>query len=363
MESNQTNAGNATNPVNAGNKVTTSSTDPQERLRAFKGQVEYYLSDENLGRDKFFHEKISSDEQGYLDLEHILACNKVKNSNTNKEELINAIKLSSELELSGDRVRRVSNKPLPELKMLGKKSHRTETDDKEDEKDHKEADESFDPVILEISSDKEPEFKWKAIQDRFRELNPQLRVAYLRFNTGKGHIGVFNNQPELKFIGDFSIDGVNFNVKKCEGDELINFWKDHGSHFEMCIGKNKKFENRRGGKDRKRKDTNYLSAAITLGDEAFTDVTLIKSRARRILTSTKDGDKISTSDHNFLSDLLKNHRNFENKVKDIDHFTTGRPSEHTYSRCFFIVKKDNTSEDFSVHKCIERIANDNKKKR
>jgi hypothetical protein len=353
---------NQTTPNN--NKATTTSTNPEERLKAFKVQIEYYLSDENLKRDKFFHEKISTEVNGYLELDNILACNKIKNSNTSKEELKNAIKLSSELELSedGEKVRRKSNKSLPELQLLGKKTHRKESEEKDNE-DDKEADEEFDPVILEISSDKEPEFKWKSIQDKFKDLNPHLKVAYLRFSSGKGHIGVFNNQPELTFSEKFEVEGVNFTVKKCEGDELISFWKDHGSHFEMCIGKNKRFEKRRAGKDRKKKDFNYLSNPVTLGDETFSDVTRIKSRARRILTSTKDGEKISHPDHEFLNDLLKYHRNFDNKTKDIDHFTTGRPSEHTYSRCFFIVKKDNATEDFSVHKCIERIANENKKRR
>lgn len=35
----------------------------QDKTFKIKIQVEYYLSDENLGKDKFFHEQISKDPQ------------------------------------------------------------------------------------------------------------------------------------------------------------------------------------------------------------------------------------------------------------------------------------------------------------
>ena len=232
---------------------TTSQFD-QTKLNQLKAQIEYYLSDENLKRDRFFHEKISEDLNGYLSLEFILACNKVKQSGATKEDIINAIKSSTELELEGDKVRRAGNKPLPELKMLNKKVKRNEEEDeeKEDEEGDREEEQSFDPVILEIKSDKEPDFKWKDIQDKFKELNPNLRVVYLRFKEGQGHIGVFNSHPELTFSENFEIDGVHFTVNKCEGDNLIDFWKDHGSHFEMCIGRNKRFEKKEEMTERKK---------------------------------------------------------------------------------------------------------------
>jgi hypothetical protein len=82
-------------------------------LDALKKQVEYYLSDSNLKHDKFFHDKISSNEEGWLDLTNILACNKVKKFNTDAETIVESLKASSELEANeaGDAIRRKS--PLP----------------------------------------------------------------------------------------------------------------------------------------------------------------------------------------------------------------------------------------------------------
>jgi len=150
-----------------------------------------------------------------------------------------------------------------------------------------------------------------------------------------------------------TIDGITFTVKKCEGDELINFWKDHGSHFEMCIGRNKKFQERKlkkGGKS----NNNIIKNPVTLGDETYYDIAKIKNRARTILNTTKDGEKVSGIDHQFLLDVLKHHRNAEEKGKDLSHFTTGKPHDYDYNRCFFIVRGDETKEDFSIHKCIEK---------
>ena len=331
-----------------------------QNLTTLKVQLEYYLTDTNLTNDEFFHSKISEDSEGYVEIGLFLNCNKVKKLNVTKEDILKALKLSQELELNSteDKVRRKGNMPLPELKLLKKKQKRKESDsESEEEKGEKD---SYDPIILVIKSDKDTEIRWKNIQDEFALLNPHLNVPYMRFKTNNGHIGVFNKSAEeLKFNDKFTIEGVEFTVTKAEGDNLINFWRDHGTHFEMCIGKNKK----QGKSGRTRKDINYLKNSVTLANEVYTDITKIKSRARTILHSNKDGEKIQAIDHDFLYDLLKFHRNFAEKSKNLDYFTTDKPNEFQYSRCFFIVRKDGSRDDFSVYKCIERLQNENTKRR
>jgi hypothetical protein len=333
-----------------------------QNLSTLRVQLEYYLSDTNLANDEFFYNKISEDSEGFIEIGLFLNCNKVKKFNVTKEYLVKAIKLSQELELnsSEDKIRRKGNKPLPELKLLKKKQKRKESESESEEEQEKGENDSYDPIILEIKSDKDTEIRWKNIQDEFALLNPHLTVAYMRFKTNSGHIGVFNKSgDEFKFNDKFTIEGVEFTVTKAQGDNLINFWRDHGSHFEMCIGKTKKIG--KGGKTRR--DTNYLKNSVTLANEVYTDVTKIKARSRTILHSNKDGEKIQAGDHDFLYDLLKHHRNFAEKSKNLDHFTTDKPSDFQYSRCFFIVRKDGSRDDFSVYKCIERLHNENSKKR
>lgn len=73
---------------------------------------------------------------------------------------------------------------------------------------------------------------------------------------------------------------------------------------------------------------------------SFSEVGKIRTRIRNILVTNKDGERINSPDHEFLRDLLKFHYNHEEKSKDLEYFTTGNHSAHSYSRCFYIVKND-----------------------
>jgi hypothetical protein len=53
----------------------------------------------------------------------LLNCNKIKNLGVNQDDIVASLKNSTMLELSAnqERIRRVGNKTLPELKLLNKK--------------------------------------------------------------------------------------------------------------------------------------------------------------------------------------------------------------------------------------------------
>ena len=90
---------------------------------------------------------------------------------------------------------------------------------------------------------------------------------------------------------------------------------------------------------------------------------MIKQLARKILNETKDGEKIEGKNAEFIKDILKYHHNYDNKIKDFDYFTTGKPKDFNFSRCFFIVKKNGEKEDFSIQKCIETISEKHSEKK
>merc|ERR1719436_1319808 len=60
--------------------------------KVVRKQVEYYMSDDNLKHDKFFHEKISSDGEGWLDMALVLTCNKMKALRATREDVVTALK-------------------------------------------------------------------------------------------------------------------------------------------------------------------------------------------------------------------------------------------------------------------------------
>jgi hypothetical protein len=79
-------------------------------------QVEYYLSDQNLGGDTFFREKIESSPQGWLELSHILACNKMQLMQATRFDVLKALQGSHlETKVDGDFafVRRKGDAALP----------------------------------------------------------------------------------------------------------------------------------------------------------------------------------------------------------------------------------------------------------
>lgn len=86
-------------------------------------QIEYYLGDINLSRDKFFREQIQTEKDGWVPIKHFLNCNKVKQLNVSAEDIAAAVANSDKLEVSEDKnsVRRKGNEALPELASAKKR--------------------------------------------------------------------------------------------------------------------------------------------------------------------------------------------------------------------------------------------------
>lgn len=77
-----------------------------------KTQVEYYLSDNNLKKDRFFHTKISTAKEGWIPISLILNCNKVKSLGATANSIAEAVESSDKVEVSMDKkqIRRTDNK-------------------------------------------------------------------------------------------------------------------------------------------------------------------------------------------------------------------------------------------------------------
>ena len=341
------------------------SKEKKEKGKNFeiKEQIEYYLGDDNLKNDSFFHQKISEDPNGYLELDFLLKCNKCKKSGWTKEEILEGIKLSDKLELdkTEKKVRRKDNKPLPELVLLSKKRQK--------EEDKKDSDEEKEPIILMFTCKESNDSNWKDVCQAFKDENSELNVIYSRFKNDLGHIVVVPEDEELKFKDKFKYNDVEYTVKKCENEDLIDFYKEHGKHYEMCVGMNKRKnkrdkKNKSKGKSNKnkkeKKNTNTkskipLKKEVSLGDEKFDDAALIKAEARKIINDTKDNEKLNEKNQKFILDLLKYHHNHEDKCKDLDYITVGKPENYDSSRCFLVVNKKNEKKDFSIQKCIDNL--------
>ena len=335
-----------------------------------KNQIEYYFSDKNLEGDKFFHDLISKDKEGYLDLEYILQCNIIKKNKWTKDQILESIKESEKIEANTDKtkIRRKDNKPLPPLdenKLLNRKRER----EKENKNKNKKKENT--PIILNISTDKETEIKWQDIESKYKSLNPDLSIIYTRFNKNEGNFGIENNadngdngenkKSNLNFVKGFDIDGIKFNVKICEGEELKKFMEENKSHLEQCLKKTK-------NKNKKRKKTNtMLNEAVNLGDEEYKDIAKIKEKINKIMKETNDKMIILNEEQTkFIKDLVKYHpdKKIIKKTEDIPFIGVGKLNENEYKKGFFGLDENKEKMyDFLIYKCPERIMSEDRKKK
>jgi len=86
-----------------------------QNMKIIKEQIEYYLGDVNLARDKFFREQIETNKEGWVNIAHFLNCNKVKQLKITAADISAACVDSDQVEISTDKlkVRRSENKALP----------------------------------------------------------------------------------------------------------------------------------------------------------------------------------------------------------------------------------------------------------
>jgi hypothetical protein len=139
-----------------------------------------------------------------------------------------------------------------------------------------------------------------------------------------------------------------------EGEDLKEFWQKQGGHYQFCIQNRlrsaKKAQKLRQAEKKesvKRAKTSYEIAGVY-----YLDVNKVKSKSRAILNLKKDGERIEGNDADFIKELLEFHDKKDQKLKDFDHFEVGAHPSYEKTRCFFVVRKDGSKEDFSVTKCI-----------
>lgn len=139
-----------------------------------------------------------------------------------------------------------------------------------------------------------------------------------------------------------------------EGEDLKEFWQKQGGHYQFCIQNRlrtaKKAQKLRQAEKKesvKRAKTSYEIAGVY-----YLDVNKVKSKSRAILNLKKDGERIEGNDSDFIKELLEFHEKKDQKLKDFDHFEVGAHPNFEKTRCFFVVRKDGSKEDFSVTKCI-----------
>lgn len=91
-----------------------------------------------------------------------------------------------------------------------------------------------------------------------------------------------------------------------------------------------------------------------ISGEEFRTKNDIKSRCRKILQATPDGQFVSGDEHSFLVDLFQHHEEWQEKAGNCNiEITTRRTAQG--SRCFVIVRADTSKIDISFDHAVTKI--------
>merc|ERR1719326_262782 len=319
-------------------------------LAAIKKQIEYYFSDQNLKGDKFFHEKISADPEGWLEMKLIQSCNKIKAFGVHDDVSVDALKesnLETKTGEGGNFVRRTT--PLPTLDEKLAASKRVKPDDaKKKEMAH------IGGVLLKFSEIPE-DVNWIPIKEAVRAKIPEnARVMFATTVTEKG-TSVMVLTP---FDGDLElIEGM---VIEVDGNK-IKFAVMYGEELRECLKELPKHIVKRREAAAKTR-TKAKQKPVQLANQKFANIATVKAKVKEIITARKDGQVLieGSPDTALVFAVFAHHPRADEKLKNVKGIKVDT-SEHDAddkgkkSRCFHLMKEDGTTEDISVIKCLAEL--------
>jgi len=311
------------------------ATSPDEK--AVRKQIEYYLSDENLRYDKFFHEKIAGDAEGWLDIALLLSCNKMKALRASVDDVHVALETSKlELGKDGSAVRRPANAALPALEI---KPHHAK----------KGSPHAHDGGVVCFFSNIPEEQSWMQVKDKLKTALPDKVNVWFVSEVSEKHECIVCCAP---FEGDqaffeglaLEVGGAKLRCELAQGEKL-------GAAVKI-LPKNIKEKREKSARQRQKE----RNRPILVGNMKFINVGALRGRVREILNSRSEGEALKNDGNDFklVVALLRYHPNHEQKAKSLKGIKVAK-SEKGDNRCFWVVHEDDTQEDFSMKKCLDNL--------
>ena len=298
-------------------------------MSALRTQIEYYFSDDNLRRDKFFNSKISSSPEGWLDITLLLSCKKVASMHATAEDIIASIS-ESDLVVSEDQkcIRREA--AVPALAVSAEKGKN-----------------QFEGGCVISLTEIPAELKWFPIKQELEKMG--LKVTYAGNVDSTTHSCVILLSP---FEGDvdrcrsleLSVEGSSMKVALLEGDALREAIK----RFPSFIIRKRELRAKDAQKARHK--------AVELGGFSFHNVAAAKKRVSEILKMRKAGSELKegSQDYILVKAVLAHHPSADTKLENMTGIKVDK-SDKGDSHCFWVLKKDAPAEDISVMKCLANL--------
>jgi len=300
-------------------------------------QVEYYLSDDNLKGDKFFHERITGNSEGWLEIASILSCNKMKAMRATKEDVLEGLKGSKiEVKEDGLSIRRPGNLALPAFEA--RPQHH-----------QKKVAHQHDGGVIAVIRSIPAEQSWMQIKDGLRaKLPDKVQLWFVSEVNDKCEciISAAPFEGDLVFFDELVLEvgGAKLKSEVAHGDVLSGALKLMPKH----IRDKREKEVRKRQKERNR--------PIVVGANRFVNVPALRGRVKEILNCRSDGEQLKpdSSDYKLIKALLGFHPKGETKSKGMVGIKVAKSSQGE-SRCFWMVKENGEAEDFSAQKCLSAV--------
>lgn len=300
-------------------------------------QIEYYFSDKNLTYDAFFHQKISEDKEGWLNIDLLLSCRKIQDLGATADDIIAALKesvLETKVEEDKKFVRRLEELPKLEAKPP--------TAFKKPAKNVHQGGVVF--QALDIPEDKH----WGDVKDAIKVQLPEKAKIVFVSNIAEGKCTLLMTP----FEGDQEfVEGLKASV----AEKALRFEILYGDALKKALFNMPKHH----VKKREHLAQERRKAAqkpILIADMKFRDVNMLRGKVKEIISTRKDGQALEAASADFalIKAVLGYHPKGAEKTKDMKGLKVDE-STHAGTRCFWMVKEDETVEDISIRKCLDAI--------
>jgi hypothetical protein len=319
-------------------------------LAAIKKQIEYYFSDQNLKGDKFFHEKISADPDGWLEMKLIQSCNKIKAFGVPDDVLLESLKesnLETKCVEGANFVRRTTPPPALDEKLAASK--RVKPDDAQ-----KKATAHIGGVVMKFSEIPE-DLNWIPIKEAVKAKMPEnARVMFATTVSEKGTsvmvLTPFDGDLDLVESMVIEVDGQKIKFAVVYGEELRECLKDLPKHI---------IKRREAAAKTRQK---AKQKPVQLANQKFANIATVKAKVKEIITARKDGQVLieGSPDTALVYAVFAHHPRADEKLKSVKGIKVDTSSHDAdekgkKSRCFHLMKEDGTFEDISVIKCLSEL--------
>lgn len=330
-----------------------------EQSAAILKQVEYYFSDANLKRDHFFQTAMSKDPEGFIPMDLLLKCNKLKQLTQDPAEVAAALGASEQVELSEDKskVRKKGAVPaLDEDVAARKRAGVSRSEELAAAIAEKAASAVTERIVYKLTG-LPAGCRWTDIKDALKEvMDTQGRMHVSHEDGGTEAFLTAHKEGNAEAWAKAAESGDKLKVQDnvvamalvSDPEALLGFWTAEFTKNPPELPKRPKTQQPKGEGSKKRKAASTVSVC---GTEY--DYNALKTRVSEISKNhTAELTELKADEASFMQAVLDMHPRAAEKKADMVGLAVGVNKAYPDTRCFFVMKAAG-NEDFSYKKCID----------